>query len=243
MEEKRLKIHSKILSRDLEYCVFGSGGKNCFVFPEQNGRFFDFKNFGLLDNVADWVNNNQVKLICVDSIDKESWSDEKGNPRERIELQEGWYHHIVDELYPLYVKDNKKAMVCGCSMGGFHSAIFFFRRPDLFDTMLSLSGLYSPKLFFGNYIDDLVYDNSPSYFLQNMPHNHPWMKLYSESKIIACAGQHVSESFLLNETKELDRVLCSKNIPHWFDYWGYDVSHDWSWWGKQLNYFFQNIFD
>lgn len=242
MKEKCLKIHSKVLSRDTEYCVFGTGGKICFVFPEQNGRFFDFKNFGLLNAVSSWVENEQVKLICVDSIDKETWSDETGNPRKRIELQECWYHHIVDELYPIYVKDNKKAMVCGCSMGGLHSSIFFFRRPDLFDTMLSLSGLYSSKMFFYEYIDDLVYDNSPSLFLQNMPLNHPWIKLYSEGKIIACAGQHESEKDLLAETKELDKVLSSKNIPHWCDYWGFDVSHDWIWWKKQFEYFFGYIF-
>ena len=243
MNEKRLTIHSKVLSRDLDYCVFGTGGKVCFVFPEQNGRYFDFKNFGLFDAVSKWTENGQVQLICVDSIDKDSWSDEKGNPRKRIELQEKWYHHIVDEMFPLYVKNVEKAMVTGCSMGGYHSAIFFFRRPDLFDTMLSLSGLYSPKLFFGDYIDDLVYDNSPYHFLSNMPSNHEYIELYNKSTIIACAGQHDSEKFLFGETKELDNILTQKNIKHWFDYWGYDVSHDWYWWGKQLFYFFGHIFE
>jgi esterase/lipase superfamily enzyme len=26
-------------------------------------------------------------------------------------------------------------------------------------------------------------------------------------------------------------------VPAWFDYWGYDVNHDWPWWRRQLPYF------
>ncbi|MBD5459390.1 MAG: esterase, partial [Lachnospiraceae bacterium] len=51
----------------------------------------------------------------------------------------------------------EKGMVVGCSMGGFHSGNFFFRRPDLFDTVLSLSGLFQAGYFFHDYMDDLVY--------------------------------------------------------------------------------------
>ena len=37
----------------------------------------------------------------------------------------------------------------------------FFRRPDLFDANLSLSGLYSSRDSFGDYMEPLIYDNSP----------------------------------------------------------------------------------
>ena len=36
--------------------------------------------------------------------------------------------------------------------------------------------------------------------------------------------------------KEEDRILKSKNIHTWVDYWGEDVNHDWPWWYKQLRY-------
>ena len=66
--------------------------------------------------------------------------------------------------------------------------------------------------------------------------------LYRQKIIVACIGQDKSEYDLLCSTRELDTVLAQKNIPHWFDYWGFDVTHDWVWWRKQIPYFFEHIF-
>ena len=173
----------------------------------------------------------------VDGIDGESWSDENGNPRYRIEQQERWFHYVTEELLPEYRPWERKALVTGCSMGGVHAGNFFFRRPDLFDGMVSMSGLFNAQYFFHDYMDDLVYANSPVHFLPNMPYDHPWMQLYRESRIILCCGQGAWEEDLLYGTRELDRVLSDKGIPHWADYWGFDVAHDWNWWQKQLPYF------
>ncbi len=128
-------------------------------------------------------------------------------------------------------------MTCGCSMGGVHAGVFFFRRPDLFDAMISMSGLFDAQYFFGDYMDNLVYDNSPVHFLPNMPQDHPWMDLYRRSKIILCCGQGPWEDDLLHGTRVLDGILTEKGIPHWADYWGFDVAHDWPWWKKQFPYF------
>lgn len=241
--EQYQKEYSFNLNREMEYAVFGDEGKVCFVFPSQDGRFYDFKNFGMVDVIRPWIDNGKIKVVCVDGIDPETWSNEAKDPRQRIELQEKWFHYVVDELYPVVALKNEKAMVTGCSMGGVHSGTFFFRRPDLFDVMLSLSGLFNAQYFFHNYIDNLVYDNSPVHFLQNMPDNHPWLDLYKKSKIIACVGQGAYEDDLLYGTRELDAILTKKGIPHEFDYWGYDVSHDWYWWKKQLLYFLEQILD
>lgn len=242
MQEEIKNIHSNILERDLEYAVYGTNGKVCFVFPEQDGRYFDFKNFGLLKQITPWIEKEKVQLVCLDSIDKETWSDEKSNPRQRIELQEKWFNHFIEEIVPIYLKNGEQGMVTGCSMGGLHSGNAFFRRPDLFDTFLALSGIYNASYFIGNYYDELVEKNSPVDYLVNMPNNHQFIDLYKQKKIIACIGQEKSEEDLLKSTRELDTALAEKGIPHWFDYWGFDVSHDWYWWRKQIPYFFSHIF-
>ena len=74
-----------------------------------------------------------------------------------------------------------------------------------------------------------------------MPADHPYMDIYAKSKIIICIGQGPWENETLDGTRELDWVLKQKNIPAWVDYWGYDVSHDWIWWRKQLPYFLGQI--
>ena len=241
MKESWYRHYSGALGRDMEYLTFGEGGKLCIAFPPQNGRFYDFKDFGMVECVRDQVESGKIRIVCPDGIDGETWSDRDGNPRARIELQEKWFRYIVDELLPEVNPSGEKAMVTGCSMGGVHAGNFFFRRPDLFDVMLSMSGLFNAQYFFGDYMDDLVYENSPVHFLPNMPQDHPWMQLYRESTIILCVGQGPWEDDLLAGTRELDAVLSQKGIPHWADYWGYDVAHDWPWWRKQFPYFLGKI--
>lgn len=243
MKEEYFKEYSKSLGRDMEYKVYGDKGKPVFIFPPQNGRFFDVENFHLIDAISAYIATGKIFVIAADGIDGESFSA-KGPGRPRIEQQEKWFHYIVDELYPTIKKKYKfkgKGLTTGCSMGGYHSSNFFFRRPDLFDAVISLSGLYEASFFFGDYMDDLVYDNSPSLFLPNMPADHPYLKLYRKSDIVLCTGQGAWEEDMIRSTRNMDKVLREKNIPAWVDYWGFDVNHDWPWWQKQLPYFLSHI--
>lgn len=132
-------------------------------------------------------------------------------------------------------------LATGCSMGGFHAANFFFRRPDIFDTLISLSGIYYASYFMPNYHDPLVYDNSPQDYLANMPDDHPYIDIYRNRNIILCVGQGNWEEELLDSTRKLDALLRSKNISAWVDYWGFDSAHDWVWWRKQIVYFMEKV--
>ena len=241
MWEDYPKEYSPSLGREMECAVFGYAGRTAFAFAPQNGRFYDFANFGMAESARPWIDAGKLRLVCVDSIDGETWSNEGGDPRARIELQERWFRYVTDELYPRYVGQGEMAIACGCSMGGVHAGNFFFRRPDLFDTMISMSGLFNARYFFHEYSDELVYANSPAEFLRNMPQDHPWMEMYRRSTIILCVGQGPWEDDLLYGTRELDAVLNEKGIPHWADYWGYDVAHDWYWWKKQFPYFLEKV--
>ena len=247
MREEYPKRFSNNLGREMECGVFRADtpsdidrSKVCLAFPPQAGRHWDFRNFGMVEACRPWIESGQLFMICVDGIDGETWAAE-GDPRARIELQEHWFHYVVDELVPEYCSNGEKAMTTGCSMGATHAANFFFRRPDLFDGMVALSGVYNAQVFFHEYCDNLVYDNSPIHFLPNMPLDHPWMKLYARSEIITCVGQGAWEDELLYSTRELDRIMTEKGIPHWSDYWGYDVNHDWPWWQRQMPYFLDHL--
>ena len=148
----------------------------------------------------------------------------------------------VDELIPdVRHYSNETFIVTGCSMGGFHAGNFFFRRPDLFDTLLALSGLYYAGYFFHNYHDPLVYDNSPQDFLRQMPADHLYWDIYRHRRIILCVGQGNWEDELLDSTRQMDALLREKNVPAWIDYWGYDSAHDWAWWRKQVVYFMHHL--
>ncbi|MDO4929814.1 MAG: alpha/beta hydrolase-fold protein [Bacteroidales bacterium] len=241
MEENYYKHHSQVLDRDMEYKVYGTTGRAVVAFPSQNGRFFDYENFGMTEVLRPWIEGGRIRLICPDGIDGETWSS-PGDPRQRIELQERWYHYIVDEfLEAVRLSPDETFIVTGCSMGGYHSANFFFRRPDLFDTVIALSGIYHADYFFGSYHDDLTYANSPQDFLEHMPADHPYWDAYRRRQIILCVGQGAWEDDLLESTRQMDRILKSNGVPAWVDYWGYDVAHDWPWWRKQIVYFMGKV--
>lgn len=244
MKINYIKKYSNSLGRDMEYKTYGDSGHGVIVFPSQDGRFYDYQDFDMVGVLSDFIDKGQIRLICVDSIDRETWSDTCGDEHRRIALHEQWFHYIVDELIPDIKKyDGETFWVTGCSMGGYHAGNFFFRRPDLFDTLLALSGLYYAGFFFPDYTDPLVYDNSPYDFLCNMPENHHYWDIYRRRRIVMCVGQGAWEDELLESTRQMDTLLRQKNVPAWIDYWGFDVSHDWFWWRQQIVYFMGKLLD
>lgn len=238
------KMYSPALNRDMELKSFGHAGKPCIVFAPQDGRFFDFENFGMIPPCQRFIDEGQLKLYCVDSIDQESWSNRSGDPHARLEMQERWFSYIVNEFYPFMMQDSGwegRAMTLGCSMGATHAANALFRRPDLFDSVIALSGCYDTKEFFGDYQDALTYLNSPIDSVRGMPIDHPYIDQLNSCKIIICAGQGAWEGPLLNSSLELKHAMEEKGIHGWVDVWGYDVNHDWPWWRIQLPYFLEKI--
>lgn len=246
MKVEYYKEYSHELNRDMEFKVFGHAGKPCLVFPSQDGRFYDYENMGMIDAAKESIEEGKIQFFCCDSIDLETWSNAYGDPRERISQHERWFHYIVCELVPrIYELNNADngdlnasgILVTGCSMGGAHAVNFFLRRPDIFDKVLSLSGIFQADFFFRDYQDELTYRNSPNDYLIQTPSDHAYMEMYRKSQIILCCGQGEWEEDMIESLHQLEAILKEKNIPAWVDFWGYDVSHDWGWWKKQLPYF------
>lgn len=248
MEVRYFKTYSNCLGRDMEFKVYGHRGKPVLFIPCQAGRFFDFENFHMDDVFRPWIDAGKIMVFSIDTIDGETWADKGGDPRRRIERHEQWYHYIVDEFYAKMCDIagernwfQQPAIPFGCSMGAMHAGNLFFRRPDLFDGVLALSGIYDSRESFGDYMDDLVYQNSPCDYLANMPEDHPYIAMYNERRAIFCVGQGAWEDQLRESTARLDRVLRAKGIHAWVDFWGYDVAHDWDWWYKQAAYYLPYI--
>ena len=236
------KHYSKSLGRDMEYKTYGEEGHPVLAFPSQDGRFWDYEGFGMIDILSPWIEKGKIRVITCDGIDGETWSRQGQDNRWRIEQHERWFNYICEELIPEVRKTpDETFIVTGCSMGAFHAGNFFFRRPDIVDSVIALSGLYDAGYGFPFYSDELTFMNSPVDFLREMPEDHPWMSLYPKRNIYICVGQGRWEDELLESTRRLDGVLKNKGIPAMVDYWGYDVDHDWCWWKKQLPYFMDKI--
>ena len=124
-------------------------------------------------------------------------------------------------------------------MGAFHALNVFLRRPDIFTKVLGMSGLYHAAYFFHDYHDELTYRNSPMDYLVNMSLTNPNMELYRRADIILCCGKGAWEQEMEYCLQAMQDILAQKKIDAWIDFWGYDVSHDWYWWKRQIDYFLQ----
>lgn len=244
MEAQYFCQYSSALSQQMECKVYGHAGRPVLFIPCQDGRFFDFENFHMTDAWAPWIDSGEVMVCSIDTIDAETWSNPCGDARWRISRYEQWICYITDELIPFLRRlTNERngwtgypgVIVFGCSLGATHAANLFFRRPDLFDGLLALSGVYTAEYGFGAYMDDLVYANSPIHFLGGMQNDHPYIALYNQKKSVICTGQGPWE--MPQSTRNLQRILEDRGIHTWVDFWGMDCSHDWYWWYRQVDYF------
>ena len=238
------KEWSNYLGREMEFKVYGEpGGRPVMIFPCQSGRFYDWEDRHMHDLAASWIESGKMQMFCIDSIDRESWDQPGGPERQRIEMHERWFNYVCEEFYPRMMELNGgqhwgKVICGGTSMGAAHAVNFFLRRPDLFNGTVALSGVYKSDMFFGSYMDDLVYRNSPVDYMSNIDPNHPHVAMINNAdRFIMCVGQGAWEDELLASTRQLAGILQSKGIKATVDIWGTDVNHDWPWWEKQWPYF------
>jgi len=238
------KEYSHFLHKEMEYKIYGHAGKPMLVFPTSLGRFYQYEDSGMIDTLRGFIEQGKLQIWACDSIDEETFFSEHWNIEDRIGRHEQYDKYIMQELIPGILHESKwnngghdqKILISGCSMGAYYSANFFFRYPQYFDTLIALSGVYSTHYFFGDYVSQTVYLNSPLHYLPGLQ-DESYLGQYRQSNIILCVGQGAFEDEMLHETRLLQDLMHRKNIPARIDYWGSDVNHDWPWWNKQIHYY------
>ena len=240
METFYTKWYSPAIGRDMEIKVYGHAGRPVLFIPCQNGHFFDFENFHMTDVWAPWIDSGECMVFAIDTLDEETYSATY-DPYWRIRRHEDWMRYIFDEVVPFIREmtcdrngwDGTPGVIAfGASLGATHAANLYFRRPDLFDGLLALSGIYTSEYGFPGYMDDEVYKNSPVDYLAGMPNDHPYIGLYNQHKAVIVVGQGAWE--VPESTFRLKEICEEKGIGVWIDIWGHDVKHDWDWWYKQV---------
>ena len=239
MYSEEITQYSRYLDREMHIMVYGQDGMPLLAFPTQDSMCHNFEDFGMIDELRDFLEDGRIRFFVVDTVDSESWSPKGGDNARRAARQEQYYHYIAEEAMPLILErtDGRLPVATGMSMGANHALILFLRRPELFSGVLALSGVYDTDSFFDGWMDETLYMSSPERFLPSMPSDHPYIKLYNQKQMILCVGQGAWEEDGVRTLRFLQQVFEIKGIRAWCDFWGYDVNHDWPWWFKQMRYF------
>ncbi|RMH73513.1 MAG: esterase [Gemmatimonadetes bacterium] len=231
------------LDKEMPLIAYGHYGFALLMFPTAAFNCYEYEERGMIHRLAPWIEAGKIKVYVIDSINNESWMNPHLHPRDKAIRHQQYNRYVTDEVVPFiyaHCGGNEVPIITtGASLGAFHAANTVFRRPDLFDGMIAMSGSYDVKLYTDGYYDDNCYYNSPIDYLPNLEGDH-LAKLQTKTHLYILTGQGAYEHS--QWSIDLSAVLKAKHIPHELDIWGYDMPHDWPTWFQMLPYYIDSRF-
>ena len=222
------KWYSPHLGRDMELKVYGHAGFPLLVFPTSMGRFYQYADQGMIAAREEKYERGALQAFCVDSVDEESWYNKHIPPHDRILRHMQYDRYLRMEVVPFLQGKNAAPQFAatGCSFGGYHSAVFGLKYPELVSHIISFGGAFDIKQFLGGYYDDNAYFNNPIDFVGGTT-DHNQLERYRRQSIVLATGE---TDICLDQNLRFADVLTRKAIPHRLDVWGDGTGHDWHWW-------------
>jgi esterase/lipase superfamily enzyme len=235
--------HSPSLNRWMEIVTYGNYGFPLLLFPTAAADYLEYERFLVIDWIADLIDSGKVKIFSINSINRDGWLNPNAPVQHKAFLQAKYNNYITNEIVP-YIWNSCQGRLgiytAGASLGAFHCANQLFRRPDLFDGCIAMSGAFDIRGYYsGDYYDDNVYFNNPVDYLPNLG-GHDLHLLRQKRRIYVVTGQGQWEN--PNASRRLSGILHQKGIPHELDLWGYDMPHDWPTWREMMRYYLQSKF-
>ena len=223
MQEEYKKWYSNNLSSDFELLVFGHSGYPVILFPTSMGRYYENKDFKMIDSIQWFIDEGKIKVYCVDSIDKQSWYNKEAHPTDRVKNHLWYDKAILEEVVGIARHETgyDKVITAGCSFGGYHAINFAFRHPWLVSHVFSMSGAFDMRSQLDGFYNEDVYFNNPVDYLVNESNPDLWnMKI-----ILGTSDRDICRG----ENERLSKILSDKSIDHWLDI-RHNADHDWPIW-------------
>lgn len=234
MKEDYKKWYSPTLGKEFEMVVYGHYGTPVIVFPTTMGRFFESRDFKLIESARHLIEAGKVKIYCVDSVDKLSWYNKRVHPAERVRNHIWYDKFIADEVINgiRHAYGIHKVVVAGASFGGYHAANFAFRHPDMVSHLISMSGSFDIRSFLDGHYDDNVYFNNPVDYLKANNNSELW-----NLKITLGFGEW---DICKDANLVLSRILDEKGMNHWLDEHRW-AEHDWPLWRRMFPHYLSSL--
>jgi len=235
--------HSPSLNRPMEIVTYGDFGFPLLLFPTAAADFLEYERFQMIDAIREFIEAGRVKVFSINSINRDAWLNKQVHPYDKGIRQAQYNEYITREVVP-YIWNSCRGrlgiITCGASLGAFHCANQLFRRPDLFDGMIAMSGSYDIRGYYdGDYYDNNVYFNNPVDYLPHLDGHDLWL-LQQKRHIHILTGQGSYEN--PDASRRLAGILYTKGIPFDLDLWGYDMPHDWPTWRDMMRYYLREKF-
>jgi esterase/lipase superfamily enzyme len=232
--EDYVKWYSSRMGRDMEVLVFGHAGAPVIVFPSSWGRFYEWKDFLMVDTLADKIDAGHIQLYGVDSFCSESWYNFNIHPRERVLRHNAWESYILNEVVPFTRMRNPNPFLvtAGVSFGAYLAVNFALKHPDIVKKTVGLSGSYSVRRLLDDYYDEDVYFNCPVSYISGL--GDEWLLELVRRMEIYLVTSDWDIGLCRQRTYDMSRVLGERSIPHRLDDWDGQIIHDWPSWRRMI---------
>ena len=215
----------------MELLVFGHAGAPVLVFPTSQGRFYEFEDRGMVGVLSEHLENGWIQLICVDSVDSESWYCGWAHPGGRVWRHMQYEQYLLNEVIPgvRNINSNPFWMALGASFGAYHAMNLGLRHPHIIRRIIGLHGIYDIRRFVRGYYDDNVYFNNPVDYTANL-HDSGYIHQLQQVDIIFVTG---SDDANKDSNDQLSANLWRAGVGHAYRVWN-GWNHDWPYWGQMI---------
>lgn len=235
--------HSPSLNKNMEIVMYGHYGFSLLLLPTAAADYLEYERFHLINSISKYINEGKVKVFSINSINSESWLNNHMHPRHKSIRHNQFNDYVYNEVIPFIkgkTSQDTPIYTCGASLGALHSANLFFKRPDLINGVVAMSGDYDLSTYTKGYHDTDVYFNSPAQYVGNIDDHNLLTQMRRSNHIHILAGQGSYEN--PQASRHFSGILNAKGIPHDLDLWGHDMGHDWPTWRKMLPYVLETKF-
>ena len=235
MNSTHATLQSKDFSRAIEVEVYGDAGQPVIVLPEGDSSFASWSEGGMVDALAPLVDSGMMRLVCTDSVDLMGWYSRYAVPEYRLSNIKNFFKFVEKDLLPFVAatcEDDRPPVLAGAGMGALNACVLMLSRPQLFGGLLALSGTYDARRFVVGELPDGWEDVSPVDMVPALPQRGKAVRLLNGLPLAFVCGQDASEDGI-DTQRALEQAFSDRGIDATFEYWGYDVRHDWEWWRKE----------
>jgi esterase/lipase superfamily enzyme len=243
MEKKIESWFSPALQKEMPIAIYGYYGFALLMIPTAGADHLEYERFELMQTLQPFIDNGVLKVYSINSINTESWMNRQMDGAHKAIRHNQFNEYVYNEVVP-YIRNTSSPetfiYTCGASLGAFHAMNLFFKRPDIINGAIGMSGVYDLTEYTDGYWDEQVYYNSPTHYIPNLADEWYLKNITASHHIHLYTGGGNHEA--PGKNQEFSDLLWSKGIWHDFELWGHDIHHDWPTWRMMLPYIIREKF-
>ncbi len=235
--------YSSALDKEMPIASYGHFGFAVLLIPTAAADYLEYERFQMMDVLQPLIDAGKCRVFSINSINNESWLNNNLLPEHKAIRHNQFNEYVFNEVVP-FIRNNTSPQTfiytCGASFGALHAMNLFFKKPDIINGAISMSGVYDLSEYTKGYWNEQVYFNSPIHYIPNL--NDEWYlnQIRATHHIHLYSGSGSYEDPEAN--KRFSQVLWNKGIWHELDIWGADINHDWPTWRRMLPYILNSKF-